>query len=352
MWSRNYDKCINCGTTEVGHLARGLCRRCYWRETEQRHTSRDRQRGLASQYLSKEYLEEEYIKKQRSLSDIAKSIGCKRQYVCIKMSECGIPARSLSHARTLALERQKLTYPRLGKLGKTEIIIQKKAVLNEDFFSCWSKETAWVLGIVYTDGTIDSGKQDNPLRPISKSTATLAISQKAPELLYKIIRLMGSNARLYTVTGGALVFYIHNNKIYRDLRYIGLKTNKSLDMRFPDVPKAYLSHFIRGCWDGDGSVGFYNGTYRARFFCGSLSFIERLINHLVAAGLPQRNLYTRYTKRKNPFYSICFGEKHTAKLYKFLYKDTNPSCYLERKHELFKRAYNKYHNSGLLDIPS
>ena len=141
----------------------------------------------------------------------------------------------------------------------------------------------------------------------------------------------------------SLAFYIHNNKIYRDLRDIGLHPNKSLDMLFPDVPSEYLSHFIRGCWDGDGSIGIYQGALRARFFCGSLNFIEALVGHLVDAGLPQRRIYVRYTKRKNPFYSINYGRKNTAELYEFLYKDTDSSCYLERKHELFKKAYDRFH---------
>lgn len=28
-WSRNHDKCINCGTTQVRHAAKGLCINCY-----------------------------------------------------------------------------------------------------------------------------------------------------------------------------------------------------------------------------------------------------------------------------------------------------------------------------------
>lgn len=30
-WSRKYDKCIECGTTSIGHQAKGLCKNCYAR---------------------------------------------------------------------------------------------------------------------------------------------------------------------------------------------------------------------------------------------------------------------------------------------------------------------------------
>jgi len=209
---------------------------------------------------------------------------------------------------------------------------------------------AWILGVVYTDGHIDPGKQEDPSRPITGTTARLTIAQKEPELLFKTNRLMDSNAKIISVTGGTLVVQIYSNKIYRDLTDIGIRPNKSLDMRFPDIPKAYLSHFIRGCWDGDGSIGFYDGQYLARFFCGSLDFIERLVSYLMMAGLPQRRIYVRYTKCNNPFYCVHIKGKQTAILYEFLYKDADPSCYLERKHKLFKGAYDRYENSSVHDV--
>ena len=342
MWSRNYNKCINCGTVDIKHLARGLCRRCYWRESEQRHTSKNGQIGFASQKLTKEFLEEEYINKQRSFSEIAKDVGCKRQYICIKMAEYGIPKRTLADARAIALEKGKISVKYRDDSGKVRSTVFQKVVVNEDFFSSWRKDVAWVLGIVYTDGHIDPAKLDNPSRIGSNRTAYVSIAQKEPELLYKILRIMECNAKLTTIFGGVCGFTIHSNKIYNDLVNIGLKPHKSLNMRFPNIPSEYESHFIRGCWDGDGSVGIYQGAFRARFFCGSLKFIEELVRRLVNVGLPQRRIYVRYTKRGNPFYSIFYGGKDSVKLYEFLYKDTDSSRYLERKHELFKKAYDKF----------
>ena len=350
MWAKNYERCVSCGTVDIRHLARGLCARCYYRATEERHSSKDRKKGLASKILTKQFLEKEYLLKKLSTSEIARSTGCSRQYVYIKMSDYGIPLRPRGSARALALDRGKITHTRRTKFGKSESFVLKKRVVNESFFGSWSKEMAWVLGVVYTDGSIDPGRQENTLRPISVTTAKLSIGQKEPELLLKLIRLMESNAKLITVTGGTMVLQIYSNKIYRDLVDTGLRPHKSLDMSFPDIPKEYISHFIRGCWDGDGSIGFYENKYLARFFCGSLSFIERFVKCLDMAGLPHRNINVRYTKRKNPFYNISFTGKIIVKLYEFLYKDADPSCYLERKHELFKNAYNKYRSYGVQGI--
>lgn len=202
MWAKHYDRCVKCGTVNIRHLARGFCSRCYYRATEDRHKSRERKKGLASKILTKQFLEEEYLHKEHSLSEIARSASCTRQYVLLKMSKYGIPRRSLDSARSLALHRGKITQIRRTRSGKTESILFEKRTVNEDFFSSWSKEMAWILGVVYTDGHIDPGKQEDPSRPITGTTARLTIAQKEPELLFKTNRLMDSNAKIISVTGG------------------------------------------------------------------------------------------------------------------------------------------------------
>ena len=58
-------------------------------------------------------------------------------------------------------------YLRGTEFGEPESFVLKRRTVNEDFFRSWSKEMAWVLGVVYTDGYIDPGKQENPLQPSS-----------------------------------------------------------------------------------------------------------------------------------------------------------------------------------------
>jgi ferredoxin-like protein FixX len=35
-WSRDYHACVECGTTEIPHTARGLCQDCYMRAWHER----------------------------------------------------------------------------------------------------------------------------------------------------------------------------------------------------------------------------------------------------------------------------------------------------------------------------
>src|SRR5438552_461530 len=114
---------------------------------------------------------------------------------------------------------------------------------------------AWVLGLLFTDGTIRAKVDSAPAR--------LSFTQKSPELLTKVQQLMQSTARIYSqprrvyngrTAGAVFSFGFCNARICERLFELGLTPRKSLVMRFPDVPRDCLRHFIRGCWDGDGTV--------------------------------------------------------------------------------------------------
>jgi len=110
-----------------------------------------------------------------------------------------------------------------------------------------------------------------------------------------------------------------------------------LSVAFPKIPPVYVRHFIRGCWDGDGSIYIEkrSKSIRASFTSGSLMFINDMLNELEKAGLKKRTIYT--IKRKNPSYYFRFnGFSQCKDLYHYLYDNVPQEQYLERKHKVFK----------------
>ena len=176
------------------------------------------------------------------------------------------------------------------------------------------------------------------------------------ELLDKIARVMGSNHNivkskhqkaLHTIIFG-------REKIARDLLKLGMKPRKSLNLKFPDVPKEYLRDFIRGVFDGDGSV-FYNlkcktEKLRVSFTSGSNDFIYRLEKALYSLGMSKRNVYENYNKNIN--YSFRYGHKESIKLFKIMYEGLKNHLYLKRKYNKFKAAINQRDEEFLMNIDS
>jgi predicted DNA-binding protein YlxM (UPF0122 family) len=347
-WARNHNQCIKCGSSDKPHVSRGLCKSCYDKDIEGRHKDNGRIQsyGESSKLLTVEYLTENYINKNKSLADIAKETNCSRQYIHKKLKEHYIPLRSKCAARDLALTKDKLKFERLNDDGTSYFVSLKKVNVNEAFFSSWSPAMAYVLGVICTDGNLDPGRIREPWRSKSSSTIPkISISQKEPELLEKILHLMNCDAKLSfrkemiygKIKSGALYqFSISNEKLYDDVVRLGLTPNKSLTMQFPNMPNEFVRHFIRGCWDGDGSVFVDKPSQKmyASFVSGSHDFLEAMVGNLVKAGLPNRTIH-RHNHTKTSCY-FRFTGFQVPMLYHYFYDDVPETEYLERKYNLFR----------------
>lgn len=179
----------------------------------------------------------------------------------------------------------------------------------------------------------------------------LSIGQKEPELLEKVRALMDSNAMIRFskkrgVAGALHTLVINNATVCADLRQLGVTPRKSLTITFPLLPSHLVRHFIRGCWDGDGSV-YWTGTPPrpgASFLSGSKDFIEQLVRHLVTLGLPDRTIHIRNPTKSSAHrsYSFRFSERNCALLYHVLYDNVDERMYLRRKRDTFKTIADNY----------
>ncbi len=346
MWSRNFSKCTQCGTTQIKHVAKGLCRKCYTLNTEAEHKKHQRhRRGVADDFLTREKLYELYIKKGMSLTDIGRLAGCTRVNVHYKMKKFGIDARSKTEARTIALDKGKIKTIRIDEFGNKKEVVFRKIRYNENFFKEWSAETAYVLGLIYTDGNLHLRKDKS-----GYELGILSFGQKDKELVEKFLKLMDCDAtirfrerrELENTTAGELFYFsIGNNDIANDLKKLGVTPNKSLDMKFPTIPDQLIKHFVRGLFDGDGSVYITSKHLRVKLLSGSRVFIEELNQYMMKNGFPNRKIYYSHSKDNPGAFFICYGSVSDVSLfYKFIYDKVSSTMYYSRKREIFKQHFN------------
>ena len=265
--------------------------------------------------LTKDALMNLYISNKKSLGDIAGLYGVSRTAIHKKLKECGIKQRSKSEAR---IEAQKQ-----GKLP------QRFFDINEDFFSGWSPEMAYVLGLIITDGCVSGAGQ-------------VSLSMNDQELLEKVKKVMGSEHNITPSKhqAGLYCFHFAREKLIEDLHKFGVFPRKSLTVNFPDVPQKFLTDFIRGVFDGDGSVYFEPHSpknplrLRSKFVSSSKQFIEGLHMALEFLGMPKRKIYQQKTKNAWS-YSLVFCHRDSKKLFEILYKNTKNGLFLDRKYRRF-----------------
>jgi hypothetical protein len=321
-WARDHDRCRACGTTDRPHRARGLCGRCYNEARNRRHRRPGAKQGRRRDGLTARVTERElrklYVEQELSLQEIADRFGCTSPLVLYMMKRHRIPRRSHSEARRNAQRDGKIRYRIKLASGHTRVIRQRGTSINERFFGGWSPEMAYVLGVFCTDGCLTVSKTD-----YHRAT----ISQKEPELLEKCLALMHCDAPLQykpnnSPAGGLYTFAVNHQNVCRDLVALGLHPRKSRTIRWPDMPLAVARHFIRGCWDGDGSIHRTGKTplaWRASYVSGSPGFIWGIHDALVSLGMPPAKIYVR----KEP---------------RILYDGVSENQYLVRKYEGFRAA--------------
>ncbi len=204
--------------------------------------------------------------------------------------------------------------------------------LNVDYFeNIDSKEKAYILGFIAADGC--NSKQRNSL--------TIGINNRDAEVLNFIKReLEADNPLKSMVTPDMVKLDIHSTKICKDLEKIGIVQNKSKIIEFPIIEDDYLSHFIRGYFDGDGCVTIRKRQNKDRIAfiisSGSLLFIEKMELLLrEKCSLSHKKIYSYKT-------STCYNLEYGAvgevkKLFNYLYND---SCFhLSRKYDKFINYY-------------
>lgn len=269
--------------------------------------------------LTKDKLVSLYLKEKRSLGDIARLCEVSRTAVYKKLKKYNIIQRSKSEAR---LEAQKQ-----GKLP------QQFFDINENFFSTWSSEMAYVLGLIITDGCISK-------------TGVISLSMNDKELLEKVKKVMGSAHNITPSKHQKGLYYFHfaRENMVKRLRDFGVTPRKSLEVKFPDIPEDFLPDFIRGVFDGDGSVYFDKRSkdypIRTGLYSGSKDFIEKLEENLIKLGLPKRKISQQRTKN-GMYYGIRYGHHASLKMFDILYKNTQNGLFLERKYRRFLEGSKK-----------
>ncbi|MDE2231883.1 MAG: hypothetical protein KGJ95_07470 [Candidatus Omnitrophica bacterium] len=274
-------------------------------------TQKQRVKSAIISQLTEDRLKELYCEQKMSMGDIAKLHNCSRAYILLLLRKYGLAIRSKSAARGEAKKKGK-------NVGFSSI--------NEAFFKQQTPEMAYVLGFIYSDGNL--GNQLNQF----------SISQKEPEILYKIRDLMDSEHKitrqvkqeLYTLTIG-------NKVMINDLLALGLTPNKSLDAKFPVLPNDLYRHFIRGYFDGDGSIFMSDNAWRVNFTSGSRHFLSDLEEALrTYAGCSQRPVYVSSLTKECKL--VYLNKSDLEKLYNFLYDGLTVAkgILLNRKYDLFK----------------
>ena len=217
-------------------------------------------------------------------------------------------------------------------------------MINDNFFESWSSNMAYVLGFVVADGCVMQRKG-------RKSSFMFNITTKDKGHLVNIQKVMCSKYKIGMKAGEGSIeknvsfVQITNKKICLDLIDLGVVPRKTYGLGEINVPNEYSADFVRGFFDGDGSVYIYNvndtSQIKVGFVCASVQFLDHFNKQLCKSlGVKEKSVHlTKAYGVRVARYSIDFYISDCEKLYNFMYGN-NPELYLERKRKVFEEWQN------------
>ncbi len=206
--------------------------------------------------------------------------------------------------------------------------------VNEDFFSEWTENMAYVLGYIYADGNLLDSKY-NRGQYVSIRSTDLCIIESIRESL---------NSE-HTITSEkndfprkrSYVLRIGSKKIFGILERRGLCPRKSLIIDLPSIPKIFFKDFLRGYFDGDGCVylekGKKIGSFKRMsviFTSGSKKFLESLEKQI----RKECQTSKRDVCDSHRSFQLRYSTKDGLRVFSKMYKN-QPELYLSRKYSKF-----------------
>lgn len=206
-------------------------------------------------------------------------------------------------------------------LKKDSNLSKRKYSVNSDYFSSINRKMAYVIGFIMADGCV------------SKNELSFCLASKDIEILENINNLLNSTYTIKNNKGYEGNIYsrlrINDKQIISDLKSYGIIERKTGSEQFPHQLIDYKWDFLRGLFDGDGTVGLYisKNNQKVRRFSivsSNIKFINNL-KTIYNCG------YVHANKTQNNWIVSKKSDLHM--IYQNLYQDTD--LYLKRKYDKF-----------------
>lgn len=209
--------------------------------------------------------------------------------------------------------------------------------VNENFFKEWTRESAWVYGWLLTDGSVQE----------KTGQVTLGLHTKDVDVLNKIKEVMAFSGKVYSSERygkQSSVLRICRKSMTEDLFALGMaRTDKTFNTTMPEIPVELFWDFVRGVFEGDGSISHRTGNTDALqvMVCGaSETFIKDLQDSLL-----DRGINTRKSKNNSGVHTIeCRSNADALRMCYFMYANTTQDRRLDRKFNVFQNYVATYYD--------
>lgn len=272
----------------------------------------------------------------------------------IKLYQEGSAANVLRKKFKLQFQDIKTVLTEYNITPRTHKESRKSYKYNENYFeNIDTSEKAYWLGFIYADGFITRK---------TNGSAVFGLTLAEEEPLIKLNQCLESNKpigkyrKVNSYNSNSIEYKLAfcSNKMVSDLEKYGCVERKTFKLKFPNLNENLISHFIRGYFDGDGSVFLHiqkaNNTEYIMLgvtICGIKSFLDDLSKYI---GF--ENCVYKDKRKKTDCYSIKLASNiRCLKLYHYLYSNAG-NMYLSRKKDKFDNFIKDRGSTTIISNPT
>lgn len=234
-------------------------------------------------------------------------------------------------------------YRIINRNGREKIIPNKKYYVNDSYFKIIDTEDkAYWLGFLYADGYINDTKGcsylELGLSSVDRNHVILFskyIKSNHPikDRTIKYLKKDGTNCLSTHIK-------IYNTKIVNDLIKLGCTNKKSWSITYPKFLDIEMEpHFIRGYFDGDGSIRKRGVNQYEVNIAGNINFINGLKIALEERSI---NSYILIRKKDGLATLNISNKKDCLLFYNLIYDAKKTNCFLVRKKSIFDNINTSY----------
>lgn len=246
------------------------------------------------------YIIDKYLNEQYTLKQLGKEFNCSYSTI-----------RNLLNRHNIQSRGNKQGYPR-----------------DEFYFNkIDSDEKAYWLGFLYADGCVHSNNNEISINITDKEHI---------EKFQKAIKAINhkptvTNDKRFENAKTLYQFSIKDKQLHQDLIKWGCVPQKSLIIeKIPNIPRDYVSHFLRGYFDGDGSLHYLQGTNNYRIsFVGTEAFLADIQKEL------QTNVSFKNNNTGKAYTLQIAGRKQVERILNYLYQGSRLETRLDRKYQKY-----------------
>lgn len=220
---------------------------------------------------------------------------------------------------------------------------QDRYYIDYKFFETWNEQTAYMIGFIMADGYLKYKDKNR-----GESSLQFELAEYDRDILDKFVNILQYEGSVNTSKRNTVKLFINNKKIIEDLINKGVPSkNKTFSSCIPkDLPDELFRHFLRGLFDGDGSICLDKNNSLVFSLLGTEQLMyecQNKISELSPIDISNLKIYNRNNHGCN-VYNLQFHRKSTLYFYDWLYKDS--TIYLDRKYK--KYITFKRNRGGLL----